>query len=364
MEFHPIANIFPLIQGEEYQKLVEDIGKIGLLESIWLYEGKILDGRNRYLACLFTEIEPKFKQWNGEGGSPINFVLSMNLNRRHLDSSQRAACAVAALPYLEEEAKKRQGQRTDLLQNSQNISQKIDGSNGKATEQAAEVFSTNHQYVSDAKKLAQQEPELFERVRAGEITIPKAKQEIIQRRVSQQVQVTIFSSETNEYYTPLEYLEAAHEVMGGIDLDPATCEKAQENVKAKEFFTMADDGLSQEWHGSVWLNPPYGKDGADSNQGIWAQKLITEYKAGHVSEAILLTKAALGYNWFTDIWHHWPVCFADKRLSFIKSDGSTDGQSKQGTAFFYFGPNVEKFKQVFKKFGPVIMLGGNYEFTL
>jgi len=171
----------------------------------------------------------------------------------------------------------------------------------------------------------------------------------------QEVAVTIFSSETNEYYTPPQYVEAAREVMGSIDLDPASNETAQQWIKADAYFTPSDDGLSQFWHGCVWLNPPYGTDGGESNQGKWAQRLIEEYQAGRVSAGVLLVKAALGYNWFEALWYDWPVCFARERISFIKADGSSDGQSKQGTAFFYFGPDVERFAEVFRQFGRVIM---------
>lgn len=177
----------------------------------------------------------------------------------------------------------------------------------------------------------------------------------IKRGASQQVQVTIFSSESNEYYTPPEYIEAARAVLGRIDLDPASCEAAQQTVKAERFYTKDDNGLIQEWYGAVWLNPPYGTTAGQSNQGIWAQKLIREYLKGRTTEAVLLVKAALGYNWFEDLWYHWPVCFARERLSFIKPDGTNEGQSKQGTAFVYVGPNVEKFKEVFSQFGRVIM---------
>lgn len=179
--------------------------------------------------------------------------------------------------------------------------------------------------------------------------------EFTYKNVSQPVQVTIFSSETEEYYTPPQFIEAAREVLGIIDLDPATCEMAQKWIMAESFYTIENDGLSQKWHGKVWLNPPYGKDEGKSNQGAWSQKLIAEYKTGNVSEAILLVKAAVGYNWFEILWDDWPVCFVRERLSFIKEDGSCSGQSKQGTAFFYFGPNVEKFKAVFSKFGRIIM---------
>lgn len=172
---------------------------------------------------------------------------------------------------------------------------------------------------------------------------------------SQQVQVTVFSHETVEYYTPLKYIEAACEVLGIIDLDPASCEAAQMTVKAEQFYTKDDDGLQCKWFGHVWLNPPYSKTAGKSNQGTWSHHLANEYRQGNVQEAILLVKAALGYKWFEELWCDWPVCFARERLSFIKADGTSNGQSKQGTAFVYFGPNPQTFKDVFCEFGRVIM---------
>lgn len=175
------------------------------------------------------------------------------------------------------------------------------------------------------------------------------------RAASQPVEVTIFSHKSEEYYTPPEYVEAARKVMGTIDLDPASCEAAQRWIRAARFYTKEDNGLQHEWEGRCWLNPPYSKTNGKSNQATWSQKLINEYRSGRVSEAILLVKAALGYKWFEDFWCDWPVCFARERLSFIKADGSSDGQSKQGTAFFYFGESIEHFREVFSQFGRVIM---------
>ena len=106
--YHEVSSLFPLMEGDEYEQLKADIAQNGLLEAIWLHpDGSIIDGRNRHRACIETETEPRFRTWDGKG-SLVGFVVSMNLHRRHLTSSQRAAIALDVLPFLEKEAKERQ----------------------------------------------------------------------------------------------------------------------------------------------------------------------------------------------------------------------------------------------------------------
>ena len=91
IDFHPIANIFPLIEGQAYRDLVQDIAEHGVREPVWLYEGKILDGRNRYRAANEAGALCGLRLY--EGDDPVGFVVSLNLHRRHLDESQRAMVA-------------------------------------------------------------------------------------------------------------------------------------------------------------------------------------------------------------------------------------------------------------------------------
>jgi hypothetical protein len=95
---HPLAELFPLLEGEEFEALVNDIKSNGLHQPIVLFEGRILDGRNRYRACKRARIEPIFKSYKGK--APLEFVISLNLKRRHLNESQRAfvASKIANLP--------------------------------------------------------------------------------------------------------------------------------------------------------------------------------------------------------------------------------------------------------------------------
>jgi hypothetical protein len=87
--FHPVANIFPLLDGAEFEEFVADVKSQGVREPIVLYEDKILDGRNRYRACKEAGVEPLFT--NYEGDDPLAYVISVNLRRRHLTAGQREA---------------------------------------------------------------------------------------------------------------------------------------------------------------------------------------------------------------------------------------------------------------------------------
>ena len=177
-EFHEDAAIFPMMTDEEYAHLLADIREHGQREPIYTYQGKIIDGRNRYKACRALGIAPIVREWDGEG-SLVSFIVSLNLHRRHLTASQRAAIAVEVMPRLEAEAKERQ---IKLAGTRPNLSQKIDqGNNGKSAEHAAQIVGTNRQYVSDAKKIKDEAPDLFEQVRSGQTTISDAKRETRER---------------------------------------------------------------------------------------------------------------------------------------------------------------------------------------
>jgi hypothetical protein len=186
-EFHPYANIFPLMAADEESTLREDIRKHGLLKPILLFEGKILDGRNRYRQCAAVSVEPRYEEFIGTKRESLDLVRSLNLCRRDLTSSQRAACSLeyeAECAKLAKEAQRESGgdkKSADYREGKsvvQIVEQPIDANARKAVAVAAEAFGTNKQYVSDAKKIAEVSPGTIEKVKAGELTIPQAKKEL------------------------------------------------------------------------------------------------------------------------------------------------------------------------------------------
>lgn len=163
-------------------------------------------------------------------------------------------------------------------------------------------------------------------------------------------------STSNEWYTPAKYIEAARAVLGGFDLDPASCEYANRVVQAAIFFDETTDGLARSWYGRVWMNPPYGRDGGESNQALWSAKLIAEYQAGNVTEAVMLVNAVTDRVWFQPLWN-FPICFTDHRIRFY-NEQTEAGQPTHGNAFVYFGENVGAFAREFAAFGRVVVPQG------
>jgi hypothetical protein len=180
----------------------------------------------------------------------------------------------------------------------------------------------------------------------------------------------INSSKSAEWFTPPHYIQAVREVLGAIDLDPASCAAANLIVQAGCYFTTADNGYGREWHGRIFLNSPYGHcwpDGRQrapahgktqtsgiSSQGHWTKRLIDQYQVGTVTEAIWLINANTGEQWFQALWA-FPICFVNRRIQFIPGEGTDPRkQPTKSNALVYFGPQPVRFTEVFRQFGRVV----------
>ena len=157
--------------------------------------------------------------------------------------------------------------------------------------------------------------------------------------------------ESDEWYTPPEYIQAVRGALGGIDLDPASNPIAQRTVQATRYFAKDHDGLAQEWRGRVFLNPPYSNPlGTD-----FVVKLCEEYEAGRVTEAILLQNAGTGTIWFHRVGQSCSaMCFTRKRIGFLRSDGTRHDGNRYAQVFCYFGPDPMHFADVFQGHGLIV----------
>ena len=170
MKFHEIADLFPLIEGDEFKLLCGDIEKEGLNHPVILLDDKILDGRNRYRACIEVGIEPRYEKFEGE--DPLAFVLSENLHRRHLTVSQRAALAT-------EVANMQSGYRKDL-------EPKTKSSEVVSIKEASELFQVGTTAIKEAKAIKENHPGKFAELKSGKRTIQQVKREIVKENVKDQ----------------------------------------------------------------------------------------------------------------------------------------------------------------------------------
>jgi N6-adenosine-specific RNA methylase IME4/ParB-like chromosome segregation protein Spo0J len=177
-QYHPLSGIVPLLGGEDFTAFDANIRDNGLLEPIVLHpDGSILDGRNRYRACIEAGVEPRFRTFGdraSDGDDPRAFVISLNIIRRHLDESQRAIAA-ARIANLDEGRPSKtteisavsQGQAAKLL----NVSPDSVGFARKVLEsgdaEIAGFVDSGKLTVSRAAGLLKQSPELVTEVKAG-----------------------------------------------------------------------------------------------------------------------------------------------------------------------------------------------------
>lgn len=203
------------------------------------------------------------------------------------------------------------------------------------------------------------------------------------------------SSDSNEHGTPPHIVEAAREVLGEIDLDPASSPLFNRVVRASRIYTREDDGLQKPWHGRVFLNPPGGVVDLDgrpvlpktakresctvtgecglppghqhsrstSSAKVWWQRLAAEYDAGHVTDAIFVgfslevLQATQDGTGATPFDHS--LCVPAKRLRYHAPDAKGDlveGTAPTHSSFIaYLGRHSERFRAAFSRFGAVLV---------
>ena len=199
--------------------------------------------------------------------------------------------------------------------------------------------------AAEAEKLAAIPEEMFveiieEKREQGNLTKTAVMDAISKPHVSH-------NGGNNEWYTPKEYIEAAREVMGGIDYDPASSDIAQQVVRAERYDTIETNGLTKTWSGRVWMNPPYSSELIP----LFCVKLKLHVNCGDIKQAIILVNNATETGWFNELVEiASAIVFPKGRVKFHMPDGKT-GMPLQGQAVVYVGDNPQSFLDVFRQFG-------------
>jgi len=176
-EVHPAAELFPLIEGDEFAALVEDIREHGINEPIVFWKGKLLDGRNRARACIALGINPMSHACDidTEDLDPLVYVLSTNLHRRHLTTGQRATIAAKLKGDIEEKARDRKGSN----QHKSKVESLPPSQVGKSRDIAGQALKVSGKSVDAATKILNSgDQEVIAAVESGEMSLNAAVQKI------------------------------------------------------------------------------------------------------------------------------------------------------------------------------------------
>jgi hypothetical protein len=175
-QMHPLCTLFPRMEGAEFDALVADVRANGLLTPIVVLDGQILDGANRYRACIEAGIEPEFVPFHG--GDPVSFVLSANFHRRHLSAGQQAAVVAAAQDWAK--AARRRG---DISNQRAGASvQALHTAHSDTAADRAKVSGASLRTQRYADKVAKAAPELAKAVAHGKVSLPAAVEQVTGKR--------------------------------------------------------------------------------------------------------------------------------------------------------------------------------------
>lgn len=342
-----LESLLPPLSEDENVELLKSIQRDGFTDPIivWLGHNILVDGHNRHRIWTTTGMSeddaPEIieKQFTSRDAVK-EWMLRRQLARRNLTDAMRVMVALQLKPMVQAKAKEKQASGGgDKKTPDRSVSQKSDEPI-RVDEEIAKAAGVSRDTVRKVEAVLEKADDATKAdMLAGKTSIAEAHRKVT--HVSN-------NSGNNEWYTPVEFVEAARSVLGEIDLDPASCLLANSNIKATEFLSVEDDGLSQEWNGRVWLNPPYSQP----EIAEFARKVVSEFEAGRTTEAIVLVNNATETEWGQTLLRDAnAVCFKCGRIKFLNSAGVPANTPLQGQMFVYFGKNSQRFVSEFSKFG-------------
>ena len=376
------------LSHEERAQLEANVKSHGCRDPLVIWDGFIVDGHHRYEICQrhnipFQTISMDFP----DRAAAKVWMLHNQLGRRNLNDYQRSEIALLLEEILKEQAKERQGTRTDL-ESAPNIvanlpecdsadaepprqarQDKQNTEQGRTREAIAKTAGVSGRTVDKVKTIRSTAiPEVQDMARSGAVSIhaaskiadlPQETQEEIAQDVSEGVKPSeavkrhihvAQNSGNNEWYTPTDIIQAAKAAMGAIDCDPASSDVANQTIGASVFFTEEQNGLTQPWRGRVWLNPPY----AQPLIAQFAEATASKYEAEEFEQACILVNNATETGWFQRLLSVASgVCFPSSRIRFLSPDGK-QGAPLQGQAILYLGDNFQQFADAFGELGAIL----------
>lgn len=367
-----LKSLIPPLQQEERQLLEQSILEEGCRDAIiiWKNKGYIVDGHNRYDICTkhnktYRTFEKDFTDFEA-----VKIWIKKNqISRRNLSPFLRAEYYIECKEWEWKREKARNNSLNNLKQfNTENKNSDVRIKEPDLQKQLANTLKISTDTASRIIQIKEKAPEPIKaKLRTGEYSInevytaiktaergnghePLTTEKLLPIIEKKNVHVSNNSGET-EWYTPQEYINAARNAMGSIDIDPASSEIANKTVRATTYFTIQDNGLSKDWNGNVWMNPPY----AQPTVTYFCDLLTAKYLSKEIKQACVLLNNATETKYIQNMLASCSaICFIEGRVKFIDKSGKAGSAPLQGQIILYFGINIDKFTDNFKEFGKIL----------
>ncbi len=348
-------SLIPPLTEEELTGLEENLLRDGCIDPliVWAEQCILLDGHNRKSICDRYGIDYELHTVSlPDRAAASDWIDKHQLGRRNLSPEQMSLLRGRRYNRVK---LSRGGDRRSEISKAQNeplkSAQKLAEEHGVSRA----TIKRDGQFADAVDRLDLQREITGGKIKPAKQEVVKAARSLPEHPTPSQIQQARDSvtkphvannTGDNEWYTPAQYIERATDVMEGIDLDPASSVAANKVVGATHIFTAEDDGLQKNWRGRVFMNPPYAQPLIQQ----FCEKLVQEYKAGNVTQAIVLVNNATETRWFQALLSvASAVCFPAGRVRFWHPDKTS--MPLQGQAVLYLGNHVSNFTSAFKDMG-------------
>lgn len=348
------SGIIPPIPSRDFDLLEQQVLRDGCTDPLIVWKGHdiLIDGHNRKKICDQYGLTYDIRELEFNSREEVaDWIDIRQLGRRNLTPDQ-----MSLLRGRRYNRQKHQGKRNDLTSPNNEDKSKTSEILAKAHGVSKATVERDGQFHDATRVL-----DIQDEVKNNEINAPRgliireARQlgknpsdkdlQTAKERVTAHVSR---NSGDNEWYTPKDYISLAREVMGEIDLDPASCADANKVVKAITYYSQNENGLEQPWHGRVFMNPPYSQPHIQK----FSDKLVHHVLTGDISQAVVLVNNATETRWGQHLLRNAAaVCFPASRIKFWHP--AKISAPLQGQMILYFGDRPGFFGEVFNDTGVV-----------